>query len=152
MLSEAVFILSHISLLLLWKSFLHKPMCKCRSSCRVQRLKVCVSQTIRCALFLCSLAAAGGQGERTISLCNESTPNKGLWRALAVPDSHREALAAAKQGLVAQLTRSGCHRWDGIQTQEVQSIIHSIFKYLRGGKQVTMHHHGYTADSILPSL
>lgn len=112
---------------------------------------VCESNYLLCIIPL-QPRCCWGTGEGTISLCNESTPNKGLWRALAVPDSHREALAAAKQGLVAQLTCSGCHRWDGIQTQEVQSIIHSIFKYLRGGKRVTMHHHGYTADSILPSL
>lgn len=83
MLSEAVFILSHIPLLLLWKSFLCKPMCKCRSHCWEQRLKVCMSQTICCALFVCSLVAAGGQEEGRISVYNESTCNKELWRELA---------------------------------------------------------------------
>lgn len=71
MLSKAEFSLSHTSWLLLWKSFLHKLMCQCRSHCcSAERLKVCMSQTICCALFLCSLTAARHR-KGTISACTE---------------------------------------------------------------------------------
>lgn len=68
MLSEAVLMLSHVSLLLLWKSFLPKPMCKCRSRCWVQRLKVCMSQTVLRSIPLQAHCCWGTAGKKNRSL------------------------------------------------------------------------------------
>lgn len=80
--------------LLLWKSFLFKPMCKCRSYCWMQRLKVCMSQVICCVLFLHSISAAeGGEGKKDGCLHQEQGIQEVVSRIWTRPQSHRKTPA-----------------------------------------------------------
>lgn len=120
--------------LLLWKSFLFKPMCKCRSYCWMQRLKVCMSQVICCVLFLHSISAAeGGEGKKDGCLHQEQGIQEVVSRIWTRPQSRRKTNWKLQPSLIwLPSSPAAGDTKDRIQAQEVSSLEMMWDVYLRG--------------------